>query len=68
LTLSTHDPIIDDGIKIGREEEIEKGMEEGLELGLAILKAYKSGQTIQSIASMFEISHEKVKSIVHKLD
>ncbi len=51
---TTYEMFVDEGIKIG----MEKGM------SLAILKAYKSGQPAESIASMFEISLEKVQKVL----
>ena len=57
---STYDQIIDEGIKIGLEKGIEKGIE------LAILKAHKSGQSVEFIASMFEISVDKVKRVIEQ--
>lgn len=61
---STYDQIIDDGIKIGMEKGIERGIEKGIEL--AILKAHKSGQTVEFTASMFEISVDKVKRVIEQ--
>jgi len=57
---STYDQIIDEGIKIGLEKGIEKGIE------LAILKAHKSGQSVEFIYSMFEISVDKVKRVIEQ--
>jgi predicted transposase/invertase (TIGR01784 family) len=55
---TTYEQFIEEGIEIG----IEKGLEKGLEL--AIIKAYNSGQSVEFIAKMFDISLEKVENIV----
>jgi predicted transposase YdaD len=46
------------------EKGIERGIEKGIEL--AILKAHKSGQTVEFTASMFEISVDKVKRVIEQ--
>ncbi len=65
---TTYEQFVDEGRKIGFKEGLDKGKEAGVIEGieLAILKAYKSGQTVEFIASMFELPVEKVISVIQK--
>jgi len=63
---TTYEQFVDEGRKIGFKEGLDKGKEAGVIEGieLAILKAYKSGQTVEFIASMFELPVEKIKEVI----
>lgn len=50
--------------RVPREEEREKGKEEGLNFAKQVIKAFMSGKTPEDIAKELNVSLEKVEDLV----